>query len=750
MTTPGDREELVFGSYSLDPRDGVLRRDGVDILLPSRALGVLTCLLEDPGRIVPKGELIDRVWPDTAVTDHSLTEAVRALRNALGDASRSPEYIQTVHRRGYRFIAEVRRGGPVSHDRNAVANPAESRTPPVGSGWLSPSRFGLAAMLALTGVLSVALVTMRRLPPAASPDSVLTLMLAEDAPMRLYQNLFNLAISADGRSVLYAGSARGTLHVRRLDRRELEPIEGSDLARGATFSPDGLQVLYFQWDGINDADRVKPFKLLQRSLDGGGPVQLATGIARTTGLAWADDGAIAWATEATPGLWVLFPGDTEPRLIAEGSRRYYVWPQFLPDGGHVIATARSCLDPNCPKGGGEAEIVAISLASGEQRVLLDGGGRARFVAGDYLVIGRGGRLLAARFDPGAGSLISEPIVVLEGVMSARLTGLRGEHDAVYFDVSPTGNLLYASNDARFEVGDLQLVDRAGSPERLPIRLVSPQISPDGAHVVGVSAGDDGGDLFTYELGGGTAMKRLTEGHLASTPIWSATGNRVTFADRREGNDDIYLMSVTGVSGPELLYDGEHDLTPESWSPDGRILAFTEEHPETGEDIWLMSRGGQPVPFLRTRFSESAAAFSPDGEWIAYHSDESGTFEVYVRPVPEDLSNLDPSGTGYKQQLSTECGGWPVWARAGSELFYRGCRFPDSFFAVAFDGNTGGRATLPERLFGGDFARQRPGPSFSVTPGDDFLLIDVSAAVNRLEVWQNWTDELERLLPPIEQ
>jgi DNA-binding winged helix-turn-helix (wHTH) protein len=125
---PPEAGALTFGPFSFDARAGMLRRDGREVPLSPRAFGVLTCLLEEPGRVVPKGELLDRVWPDTTVTDHSLTEAVRALRNALGDASRSPEYVQTVHRRGYRFIAAVQGSFAAENKGDGVARTNERRS----------------------------------------------------------------------------------------------------------------------------------------------------------------------------------------------------------------------------------------------------------------------------------------------------------------------------------------------------------------------------------------------------------------------------------------------------------------------------------------------------------------------------------------------------------------------------------------------------------------------------------------------
>ena len=208
------------------------------------------------------------------------------------------------------------------------------------------------------------------------------------------------------------------------------------------------------------------------------------------------------------------------------------------------------------------------------------------------------------------------------------------------------------------------------------------------------------------------------------------------------------MPANGSNTPTLLRDSEYDLAPESWSPDGSMLAFTETRPDSIEDIWLTNVKGEATPFLATPFIESNAAFSPDGRWLAYHSDETGTFEIYLRPVPEDLALHDAGPGGYKIQVSTDCGGWPVWARDGSELYFRSCHVgTETMWAVSVDTEDGELVIgEPQSLFEGEWMRQRRGPAYSVTPDGRFLLVDKSAAVGRLEVVLNWAEELERLVP----
>ncbi len=193
-----------------------------------------------------------------------------------------------------------------------------------------------------------------------------------------------------------------------------------------------------------------------------------------------------------------------------------------------------------------------------------------------------------------------------------------------------------------------------------------------------------------------------------------------------------------TNDPELILAREHLLWPMSWSPDGRFLAITETHPESGRDIWVIPREGEPIPFLVTPFQEGAAKYSPDGGWLAYVSDESGKSQVYVQPFP---------GPGQKVTLSTEGGAEPVWSPAGGELFYR--RGSD-MMVVDVTTEPTFSAGKPRLLFSGDYRVDTAGhPSYDVSAdGQRFLMVqDVrQEALTEIHVVLNWTEELKRLAP----
>ena len=228
--------------------------------------------------------------------------------------------------------------------------------------------------------------------------------------------------------------------------------------------------------------------------------------------------------------------------------------------------------------------------------------------------------------------------------------------------------------------------------------------------------------LTYESGSG------------QYPLWSPDGKRVTFRSFRGGAYNLYWTPADGSGPEERLTESRNWQTPGSWSPDGRLLAFTESNVTTGADIWLLPLEGErePRPFLETEFDEFQAQFSPDGAWMAYTSDQTGRDEVYVRAFP---------GPGRMQQISLDGGTEPLWRPDGGELFFRN---GNEVMAVTIEGGTDFLISNPTLLFEGAYA-----PGYDVTrDGRRFLMVqsDPESAPNRVHIVLNWSEELERLAP----
>jgi serine/threonine-protein kinase len=217
------------------------------------------------------------------------------------------------------------------------------------------------------------------------------------------------------------------------------------------------------------------------------------------------------------------------------------------------------------------------------------------------------------------------------------------------------------------------LDSAGKTQPLraiPGRYFFPRISPDGKRLAVIAA--DGGnlDVWVYEWERDTLSRLTFTPEAEQSPVWSSDGRHLAFQSFRNGPPNLYWMRADGAGDTVRLTESKNTQSPYSISPDGKRLAFTENNPESGWDIWTLPldlsdpdhpKPGRPELFLRTPFAEVQPIFSPDGRWLAYMSLESGRTEVYVRPFP---------GPGGKWQVSTEGGLMPVWSRNGRELFYR--------------------------------------------------------------------------------
>ncbi len=323
---------------------------------------------------------------------------------------------------------------------------------------------------------------------------------------------------------------------------------------------------------------------------------------------------------------------------------------------------------------------------------------------------------------GRRAIQGESIPVLEGILAG------GDHEP-YLAVSDVGTLAYIRGTERIE--RLVLVDRKG--EAVPLlaehSLVhTPRFSPDGRQV----AYDTQPDIWIYDIPRQIRTRLTVDG--GTNPAWSPDGIRIAFASEQ----GIHWMPADGSSKAESLLSGDHSGTEPSWSTDGRFLAFTQTNLSTGRDIWVLPIGDEPVPFLETPSAERTPRFSPDGRWIAYQSDESGSNEIYVRPFP------GPVG---KWKISADGGTEPVWSPDGKEVFYR--RGRDLMVVEVETGDTlsVGR---PRPLFSRDYRLDNTGhPSYDVSPDkQSFVMIQESRdePLTEIHIVLNWFEELERLVP----
>jgi serine/threonine-protein kinase len=495
-----------------------------------------------------------------------------------------------------------------------------------------------------------------------------SITLASDQPLAsLDQPAF--VLSPDGkRLALIAGTGTPQLYPRDLADTHAHVVPGTEGAFAPFFSPDGRSVAFFA-NG----------QLKRVAVDGGDPVTICGDVRNPRGGAWNADGTIAVTPAPGSALFRVSAdgGTLRPFTkldVARGEGAHH-WPEFMPDGKAVLYVAAT----GKATAWDERDIVVESLVSGERHV-VGHGSSVRYVTSGHLVIARGGALTAVPFDANRLQTTGAPIRLTDGVMLS-------PYGAPQFSVSRGGTFVYIAGG--LVARELVWISRTGETTAVsaPAQTYwSARVSPEGRRLaLGVEAASYG--VWMYDLARGTMERQSFEG-TSAYPIWTPDGSRLTFNSTKSGGVlNLFWRPADSSGEDERLATSDNIQIANSWSPDGRVLAYQEANPQTAGDIWLFHLERRTTaPFLRSPFSEGGAAFSPNGRWIAYVSNEAGQPNVYVRPFP---------GPGEKVQVSDNGGGGAVWSRSGRELFYR---VGDRFMAVAVTEGPRFQASGPRLLF----------------------------------------------------
>lgn len=539
-----------------------------------------------------------------------------------------------------------------------------------------------------------------------------------------------MLVSADGSKILYHVRQGGTsrFELRRLDQGDSQPLPGTEGATQPAFSPDGGTIAFLK-DG-----RIRKLALDAKSSV---PVAEATNVA---GISWGSPDTIVFAQSgSTGGLFRVAAAGGKPERLAapdeKGGEQEYVDPDVIAEPDAVLFTIRSTV-------GGRTQMrVAIrSLKTGQQAVLVEGASSPRYIPSGYLLYVQSSTLMAMPFDPATFQLGGASITVLDGIVT------KGSITSNYA-IGRDGTLVYIPGSTVTYVSRFIWKDRTGrtlgvaAGDQLEFPRY-PRISRDGRRLVVTVGPSNEGSVWVYDLGGSAqALKLTTSAHNVS-PTWSPDGSRVAFNSTREGlARNIYVLPSDGsILEPERVVASDHDKAPSAWSPDGQSLLFNDNGGETKGDVWLLPMAGdrKPRPWLQTAFAEGEAAFSPDGRWVAYASDQTGDFEVWVRPFP---------GPGSPTRVSPAGGHDPVWARNGRELFYQQGQ---KLMAAEVTGSSGAlQFKTPHLLFEGGFISWEPNTprSYDVSPDGRFLMIEPTPTYSqRLNVVINWGQELKARVP----
>ena len=531
-----------------------------------------------------------------------------------------------------------------------------------------------------------------------------------------------LALSPDGtKLVVSLGSFQGAqLYLRSLDRPDLQPIPGTVDAFNPFFSPDG------EWIGFFTTQDLRKVPVA-----GGPVVTICRSDLIRGGAVWGPDGLI-YFTPYSPSSGVLSVPSAggEPAAITtlapgETSHRD---PDLLP-GGRAILFTVFYGDPTRQSGANflrQSRVVVRSLDSGEQRTLIEGASFARYVPSGHIVYAKDTMVFAVPFDVQQLTLTGTPAVVSDEIavdITARLA------------VSSDGTLAYVPRrltDARSVVW----VDRQGTFVPVPFGLRSfetPRLSPDGTRIAAVVRERGQTDVWVQEPTG--ALSRLTFDGVQTGLIWTPNGAEITFSTLVDGKGVVVSQEVDGARPARVVVSGS-GMWPGSWSRDGRTLAFME-NVNAGDIRAIQTGESKPTSVVSTPHTEWGARLSPDDRWMAYTSNDSGRWEVYVTPYP---------GPGARRQISASGGSEVVWARNGRELFYRN---GTKLMAVDIQANPTFSAGTPRVLFDGSFAPGQPGlPGYDVSlDSQRFLMVrvgDEEAAQRPIHVVLGWLDEVRRL------
>jgi Tol biopolymer transport system component len=348
----------------------------------------------------------------------------------------------------------------------------------------------------------------------------------------------------------------------------------------------------------------------------------------------------------------------------------------------------------------------------------------------FIVFGRSGAILAARFDPDELKVLGQPVPVVEKVMPDSASGIE------QFAVSRNGVLAYVEGTRTAASRRIMMADRKGVSTTVTADANSYEdisLSPNGREIAMTVEGATW-NIWNYNLDRAT-LTRLTFENDNRDPLWTPDGKRIVYTSLRDGLYGLYWRPADGSGPEELLLSSKNWLFANSWSSDGRFLAFAEQDPKTGFDIWILPVGGdrKPYPLVQSSFREWFGEFSPDGRWIAYDSDESGRSEIYLRAFP---------GPGGKWQVSTGGGARPEWSRDGRELFYFD---GDKLMRVTVDGSRALAVGRPELLFPCNCFES--GRYYEVTQDDKhFLLIQNAqpvSPVTQINLVLGWGEDLQR-------
>lgn len=695
--------------------------------LEPKSFRLLLFLIENPGRALPKEEIMAVVWPDAFVSDNSLARAITQIRKALDDDPKAPRYIETVPSVGYRFVADCREE---LKEQGGEATPVavSAGTPPATpKRWLAAQPWLIPVASAAILVAVLAVVYFRGTPAPEGPETRSEI----DTPTTNDPRSF--ALSPDGRQLAYVATADGQsrLWVRQMASTKAQPLAVTEGGAAYPFwSPDSRSIGFFSGGKLNRIEAT-----------GGSPQTLAEAKSGRGGT-WNADGVILFSpTPASPLFRVPASGGEAIAATKlpdwSGSHRF---AQFLPDGGHFLFYAEGT--PEHP-GQVDGALYLGSLNSKDLKRLTDANSSGLYLPPGWMLSVHAGTLVAQRLNIEKGELSGLPVAVAESVFF-------DTSHARMFSVSATGLVAYRRGAPMTQLSWFDRSGKALGTLSKPAEhdggvLSHPSISPDGRRVAVSREVQEGSDIWLLDE---THAIRVTFGGGENgNPVWSPDGSKIGFRGNRNEKGRFYVKPSDGTGRETPVVDLElQDNALNDWSPDGRFLLYQNQNANsaTGYDLVAipLDKERKPWAFLQTKFDEKQGRFSPDGRWVAYQSNESGRPEVYIRPFADPASGVRADTSSPQWQVSVGGGLFPAWRHDGKELYWVG---PDSRMMAATITVTGKTlqpskpvALFQARIYGGGLDVNTGGRQFDVAADGRFLInTALDSAATPITLLQNW-------------
>jgi eukaryotic-like serine/threonine-protein kinase len=698
MTDEGLSVVYEFSGFRLNPAERVLEQNGRAVPLTPKAFDLLVYLVERRGRLAEKNATMAALWPDTVVEEANLAFQISTLRRVLGDQRDGESLIQTVPTKGYRFVGQI--------DVRSAAHTTGAITPaPRLAGRSRPIVRWASSVVG--GVIVIAGLLLWRTERLAPTPRAQPMQFEITLPPDIRHEAGVGAVSPSGEWFAFQASANGhpQLFLRNLASADLIRFSGSENAWSTPFwSPDSRSISFFDFAGRlkvvavagGSARVLTDARLLLPANERAAAEQLG-------GVPADDPGGLS-----VGGTWhgdvILFTwwGRLYRFNVSEGSasvlgthpwkpgEKRFAAPQLLPDGNHFLISVV-----------GDTALYLAALDAPGKKKLLDDAAFGKYADG-HLFYTRGGALYARPFDPERLTAGPEMRIVTDA-------------DPSFVSVSDGGTVVYrrrGGSTSRLTWFDRQgaIVGTIGEAAHYNQVVLSPRAD---RATVALADEHENIDLWNVDLVSGVLSRLTTDPYDDTDPSWAPDEQALAFTSQRGGSRGVFVKDLRTAKEEPLLPSNERTML-DQWTPDGRFIVYRSARKPVGETTpWgarisvcampLESDRKPRVLLADVPYIVDEVHVSPDGRWVAFHTDESGRWEVYVATFPEFTS---------KRQVSIAGGVEPQWRGDGRELFYLG--LDGSMMSVILETTPRFKASPPARLFTTNMAADVGVPQYGVT------------------------------------